>query len=185
MQNTTFFALRRDMCARTFYEVWSSSSDRYICLCVLQDYGMPQRRNRVFMVATPMSKPISAVELFATMRRDHFFTVEQLTEFPRETFQLIKRRKDVLRTEIIEKKKQIAKASGATLYVDLHSSTTRSESTVGVSTCVRPNSIIYNTKTKSALTPQDMLSLQGIWHADFPALRAYTDEEAVLVFSKT
>lgn len=150
-----------------------------------RDYLLPQRRNRCWMFAYDGRENLAAaqqtgdkvVSLASTQNFgfDKLFRAAEVATAP--DAKLNPRQKRVVAAGL--KKLRPAERKND-VVVDVAKSEERAPVCVGAAPCIVPNSIPYRTQTKQVLTPEQVHACQGIYPADFPALRKYSQEKAGL-----
>lgn len=150
-----------------------------------RNYLLPQRRNRCWMFAYNGRENLAAVQQtgnkvvsLASEQNfgfDKLFRAAGVAKGPDAN--LLPRQKRVVNVGLRKLKPADRKED---VVVDVAKSEERAPVCIGAAPCIVPNSIPYRTKTKKVLTPEQVHACQGIYPADFPALRKYSKEQAVL-----
>ena len=140
-----------------------------------QRYGLPQRRNRVYIVASNMnglsSDTLSSRFALAqhALELDGFVTPAASLLLGSPTGTLTEQQRERVREAKQQKTAKKAIRAGADVYISVHQSKQLgAEVGEGVTPCVRPNSVIFSHRLGRKLDAMDHLALQGITPQDCP-----------------
>jgi site-specific DNA-cytosine methylase len=151
-----------------------------------RDYFLPHRRLRCWMWGFRglenkdiVKEVTNSVVSLASKQFFDFRTLFRWAGVPHSARRKINQRErdvlDMARSRVEKKDRRLD------MIVDISKTAERAPACFFAVPCLLPNSLLYRVNTGCIMTPEQMLCLQGIYGADFPALKKYAKTKGPLV----